>query len=345
MFKINYDEMKKTKKEYSNILKTKSINSYQLYKKINISLNSSILSSVSETTASKTSRMKTNPSTYKKMPVKDNNSFQIKKCSYLEFLELRKAKNAFPLETGEKRFKWQNLKDENYVLYPEIYKRPHRKQFLLKETFGENITCLNNDKSETEYKPKIRRLRRSNSDENNKNYIQNVDIEISRRVVNPEFNKEKELISNKKKSFSQNNFMYHKTNGNLCSLFKLTPNEIPIKGKRLFKHKSCKSFSINIFDNNYGKYECPTHTKRQYIENRCYYDHTKEQNLISVMNKCWKIRRSRSCSPGFRTDIELFLNKNIDSLKLRKIEQINYKRIELNANKIKTGRTTMKERI
>lgn len=342
MFKINYDDVRRSKKEYSNILKNKSINSYNLYKKMNISLNSSIISNVSETTASKTSRIKTNPSTYRKLPVKDNSSFQIKKCSYLEFLELRKAKNAFPLDTSEKRFKWQNLKDENYILYPEIYKKPRKKQFLLKETFVDKITYTNNNKPE-KYKPKIRRLRRSNSDENGKvgNYVQNVDIDISRRVINPEYNKEKEIIS-KKKAFSQNNYIYHKTNGNLESLFKLTPNEIPIKGKRLFKHKSCKTFSINIFDSNYGRYEYPTHTKRQFFNNNCYLDHIKEQNLISVMNKCWKIRKSRSSSPGFRTDLELFLNKNVNTLKLRNQETHNYRKIEVNKNNNKTERCSRK---
>jgi hypothetical protein len=327
MFKINYFNRRKTKKQYLNALKNKSINSYELYKKMNNSLNnSSIISNISETTASKTIGIKTTPCTYRKLQAKDNNSFKIKKCSYLKFLELRKAKNAFPIDTNEKRFKWQNLKDEHIIIYPEIYKKAHKKQFLLKETFIDNIRGINNNKTEKKYWPKIRRLRRSNSDEN-KNYVQNVDIDISRRVINPEYNKEKEIIS-KKKSFSQNNFNYHKTNGNLESLFKLTQNEIPIKGKRLFKHNTCKSFNINIFDN--GRYEFPTHTKKQFFNNNCYLDNIKEQNLISIMNKCWKIRRNRSFSPGFRTDLEFSCKRNVDSLKLRNQEIHNYKQIDVN---------------
>ena len=60
----------------------------------------------------------------------------------MKFLELRKAKNGFPIDTGEKRFKWQNLKDEHIIIYPEIYKKAHKKQFLLKETFIDNIRIL-----------------------------------------------------------------------------------------------------------------------------------------------------------------------------------------------------------
>ena len=49
MFKINYFNLRKTKKQYSNTLKNKSINSYELYKKMNNSLNnSSIISNVSD---------------------------------------------------------------------------------------------------------------------------------------------------------------------------------------------------------------------------------------------------------------------------------------------------------
>ena len=248
--------------------------------------------------------------------------------------EIFRTKNGFPVDTSEKRFKWQNLKDEHIIIYPEIYKKAHKKQFLLKESFIDNIRGINNNKTEKKYWPKIRRIRRSNSDDN-RNYVQNVDIEISRRVINPEYNKEKEIVS-KKKSFSQNNFNYHKTNGNLKSLFNLTQNEIPIKGKRLFKHNSCKSLNINIFDINYGRYEFPTHTKRQFFNNNCYLDNIKEQNLISIMNKCWKISRNRSFSPGFRTDLEFSCKRNIDSLKLRNQELSNYRPIDVNKNNNKT---------
>lgn len=344
MFNTKSNVLKLSKKKYSNIMKNKYKSSYLIHERISNNINHSTASANLDTTASRSSLTRSYINSYRKIPVndKEKNLYKIKKCSYTDFLAVRDSQMKVPFNYTEERFKWQNIYDEHSLVDPLITTKSRKKQFLLKETFVDKITYTNNNKPE-KYKPKIRRLRRSNSDENGKvgNYVQNVDIDISRRVINPEYNKEKEIIS-KKKAFSQNNYIYHKTNGNLESLFKLTPNEIPIKGKRLFKHKSCKTFSINIFDSNYGRYEYPTHTKRQFFNNNCYLDHIKEQNLISVMNKCWKIRKSRSSSPGFRTDLELFLNKNVNTLKLRNQETHNYRKIEVNKNNNKTERCSRK---
>ena len=327
MFNINYNDIKKSKKEYSNILKNTSINSYKLHEKICTSINHSIQSNISETSASKSTTQKTFSSNYHKLPVNDKKSYPKKKCSYVEFLELRKTKNSYPFGNSEKRFKWQNLKNENIVIYPEIYKKPHKKQFLLKETFGEDILGFVNHKEAIDPIPKIRRLRRCNSEQsrNKGNFIQSIDIDISRRVIEPEYNKEVQKIC-KKKSFSQSNFILHKTSGNIKSLFALTPVEIPIKGKKLFKNKSYNSLAINIFDENYGIYEMPTHTKKHFFENKCYYDHIKERNIISEMSKYWKLKRSKSFEPGFRTGVEFHCRRNINNLNLRNYDNNNFNR-------------------
>jgi len=325
MFNINYNDIKKSKKEYSSFLKNHDINSYRLHEKINTSLNRSIQTNFTDSTASKSNSNKTFQSTYTKSPVRTKKIYPIKKCSYLDFLELRNTKDSVPFCNLEKRFKWQNLKDENIVVYPEIYKRPHKKQHLLKETFGEGILEHFNNKEQYDQIPKIKRLRRSNSEQsrNMKNSIQKIDIDISRRVINPEYNKEPEKIC-KKKSNSLSKFILHKTNGNIKSMFELTPVEIPIKGKKLFKTKSYGALSINLFDNNYGKYEMPTHTKKLFLDNKCFYDHIKDESLITKMDDCWKVKRSRSVvNPEFRTGIEFTCYRNIDNLNLRNYNKNN----------------------
>ena len=313
MFNIRYNNIKNSKKKYTTNLRNKENDTYKLHEKISSSLNHSTQSNISETTATKSNTNKTFSSTYNKMPVNDKSSYSIKKCSYLDFLELRKTKNTYPFVNKEKRFKWQNLKDENIIIYPEMHKKPHKKQFLLKENFGEDIF-----KKEFENKPKIKRLRRCYSELGNDmlSHIQNIDFDISRRVIEPLFNKEIEKIT-KKKSFSQSKFLYHRTNGGLKSLFELTPINIPIIGRKMFKTKSYEN--INIFDTNYAKYQMPTHTKKIFLDNKCYYDHIKNENLISEMDKCWKNKRNKSFIPGygFKTDIEFFLNRNAKNLKLR----------------------------
>ena len=321
MLNLNYYEIKRTKKQYSTNLKNTEKDTYRLHEKLSTSLNQSLLSNLSETTASKTIINKNNLSNYVKKPVKEKKSYPIKKFSYINFLELRKPKNNFPLDNKEKRFKWQNLKDENIVLYPEIYKKPHKKQFLLKETFGEDILDFNG--KEFDNKPKIRRLRRCLSEQGKDmaNHIQNVDFDISRRVIEPLYNNEKEKIS-KKKSFSQSKYLLHKTNGGFKSLFELTPIDIPIKGKKLFKNKSYGALTINLFDNNYGQYQIPTHTKKHFFDNKCHYDHIKAEDLVHEMNNCWK-RKGRNKStflPTFKTDVEIFLSRNVNNMRLRQYE-------------------------
>ena len=343
MFNIKYNDIKKSKKEYTHTLKNADMNSYKLHEKIATSLNHSLQSNISDTTTSKSNTTKTFSSRYQKMPVNEKNKNPIKKCSYLDFLELRRTKNSYPIGNQEKRFKWQNLKDENIVLYPEIYKKPHKKQFLLKETFGEGLLGFLKNRQVFNDKPKIRRLRRCLSEQGHDmgNGIQNIDINISRRVIDPSYNKEKEIIC-RKKALSQSKFIFHKTNGTFKSLFDLTPIDIPIKGKKLFKNKSYGALTINLFDDNYGQYQMPTHTKKLFIDNKCYYDHIKAEDIVHDMSNCWKRKRSKSTYlPAFKTDMEFLCNRNINDLRLRKYEgniSINNTMVFTNLSKIRRNK-------
>ena len=88
----------------------------------------------------------------------------------------------------------------------------------------------------------------------------------------------------------------------------------------------------------------PKQTKKHFFNNRCYYDHIKDQDLISDMNKCWKYKRSRSVAPGFKTDLEVYLNRTVDNLQLRNNRNNNVnKSNNNNKNLIKTTRNYRKK--
>ena len=79
MFNINYNDLKKSKKEYSNILKHTNINSYRLHEKISTMLNHSIQSNISDTTASKSIITKSLCPTTRKIAVKNKKLMAQKK--------------------------------------------------------------------------------------------------------------------------------------------------------------------------------------------------------------------------------------------------------------------------
>ena len=338
MYKKKYNDIKNIKKKYSTALKNIDVNSYKLHEKITNSLNHSLQSNITEATTTKSNNAKIiipkyQPKVEEKVinKNKNKNSYQVKKCSYTKFLELRNPKNPIPLGNKEKRFKWQNLKDETNVIYPEIYKKPQKKLFKLKKDVI--FDTINNKSEFTDItdRPKKRRLKIyiSEQDYDMINFMQNTDIDTSRRVIDPLYNKEKEKI-NRKKYFSRNKICYHKTNGGIKSLFDLTPIHTPIRGKKLFTKKNYHNLSINLFDKNYGKFETPTHTKRHFSENKCHYDNIKSQNLISDMNKSCKYKKSKSINNRYKTDNDLYLNRSIENLSLRNYENKKSNKIEYN---------------
>ena len=138
-------------------------------------------------------------------------------------------------------------------------------------------------------KPKIKRYRRYNSE--NGNNIQNIDIEISRRVINPEYNNESQNPRKQKRSMSQTRAFLHRTTGNIGSLFDISPVYVEYKTKKLYKYKSYGAICLDLFSNNYAKYEMPKHTKKLFHCNRCYFDTIKYDDLVHDMNNCWKSSR------------------------------------------------------
>ena len=284
MFNTNNNVVKISKKKYINVLKNKDISSYLLHEKIMNSLNRSRASANLDTTVSKSNVSRSIVNSYHKLPVNENekNEYKIKKCSYTDFLNIRNKKINTPFNFTEERFKWQNLDNENQIVDPTIYTKPHKKQFLLKETFGEGLLGVINKGALPDNKPKIRRYRRYNTVMGN--IIQNVDLEVSRRVINPEYNIEDQNVKKAKRAFSQvNNF--HRTDGRFNSLFNITPLNVENKHKKkLFKDKE----SINIFSKDYPKRDMPVNTKKIFYDNRCYFDTLKHDDLIFEFDNCWK---------------------------------------------------------
>ena len=284
MFNTNNNVVKISKKKYINVLKNKDISSYLLHEKIMNSLNRSRASANLDTTVSKSNVSRSIVNSYHKLPVNENekNEYKIKKCSYTDFLNIRNKKINTPFNFTEERFKWQNLDNENQIVDPTIYTKPHKKQFLLKETFGEGLLGVINKGALPDNKPKIRRYRRYNTVMGN--IIQNVDLEVSRRVINPEYNIEDQNVKKAKRAFSQvNNF--HRTDGRFNSLFNITPLTVENKHKKkLFKDKE----SINIFSKDYPKRDMPVNTKKLFYDNRCYFDTLKHDDLIFEFDNCWK---------------------------------------------------------
>ena len=323
MFNIRNNALKKTKKNYINILKNRDLSSYLLHERIVNSLNRSSASAyLDTTTASKTNITR---SSYCKLPVNENENsvYKIKKCSYTDFLAVRNSKITAPFNYTDERFKWQNLKDEHALVDPSMNLKPHKKQFLLKETFGEGMLNFINKEESPEYRPKIRRYRRYNTE--TETHIQNVDFDISRRVINPEYNKEtSSLFKRSKRALSQAQKIYHRTNGNIASLFKLTPVVIENKTKkRFYKNKSYAAPAINIFSNNYFKLDKPTHTKKLYEGNDCYFDTLKDEDLVIEMDKCWKKdkrRRNRSFDNNTMAKKDYSLKYDLNTLNLRNIK-------------------------
>lgn len=344
---IRKNDLKKTKKKYINILKNKDISSYLLHEKMANSLNRSSASAALDTTASKSNITRSQINSYSKLPVNENekNSFKIKKCSYTDFLALRNKKITVPFNYGNERFKWQNLKNEHIPIDATMYTKPHRKQFLLKETFGEGMLGFINSENLSDNRPRIRRYRQKYTEEGGN--IQNVDLDISRRVINPEFNKETIKIKRHKRAFSQSNAFLHRTKGDIASLFNLTPLIVEYKSKKkLYKNKSFGARTINIFSTEIPEYELPIHTKKLFIENKCYFDTIKHEDLVFNIDDCWKNpmeydakKRNWSLDEKCLTKKDYSLKHDCKTLNLRNIK---YEYSFLKLNKRSVGKIRRK---
>ena len=342
MLNIKYNDIKKTKKQYTSLLKTTNACSYKLHEKMASSLNQSI---ISDTTTSKTYIAKNLVSNFPKQKINENDRYHIKKCSYVDFLELRRTKNTLPFGYREKRFKWQNLNDKGNFVDPLIYKRLQRKKVNPSVDYGEGILNFIFNRKEPPHRKKGKKIKRVLIEQSNSIREVNVfpkysDFNYSRRVLEPELNQDIPIVS-RKKAFSQTKYMFHKTNGNIRTLFETTPWDIPpTHTKKLYKNKSYAALTINIFDNTFSQYQLPTHTKKLFLDNKCHTDHISNEELITEMDDCWKRRGKNDTNFIPMTRLDFSRSMDMKYLRLR-----NYYRSYISKTKGNNSLSRIKRKI
>ena len=199
------------------------------------------------------------------------------KNSYSNF-GMIKQKSYCPFGFTEKRFKWQNLKDQSNVIEPDDTKNKLRRIKIKNELEGGFKYFFNNTKNRKEH-------RNLNKSMENKTILQRRNsFFATRRVIQPEFDydvndflhKSQKKININKNNNNDNNKILHSSSGSMKSLFEKTPNSFPVvKGKKKFKNLSFQSDCINIFSDEYNKYQIPRKI------NKFKYRYYKDNILIS----------------------------------------------------------------
>ena len=199
------------------------------------------------------------------------------KNSYSNF-GMIKQKSYCPFGFTEKRFKWQNLKDQSNVIEPDDTKNKLRRIKIKNELEGGFKNFFNNTKNRNEH-------RNLNKSMENKTILQRRNsFFATRRVIQPEFDydvndfllKSQKKININKNNNNDNNKILHSSSGSMKSLFEKTPNSFPVvKGKKKFKNLSFQSDCINIFSEEYNKYQIPRKI------NKFKYRYYKDNILIS----------------------------------------------------------------
>ncbi len=231
---------------------------------------------------------------YKKMlenniQKKTEKNYDINNCKYENSKNLT-CKNSYsnfgminqksycPFGFTEKRFKWQNLKDQSNVIEPDDTKNKLRRIKIKNELEGGFKNFFNNTKKRNEH-------RNLNKSMENKTILQRRNsFFATRRVIQPEFDydvndflhKSQKKININKNNNNDNNKILHSSSGSMKSLFEKTPNSFPVvKGKKKFKNLSFQSDCINIFSEEYNKYQIPRKI------NKFKYRYYKDNILIS----------------------------------------------------------------
>ena len=193
------------------------------------------------------------------------------KNSYSNF-GMIKQKSYCPFGFTEKRFKWQNLKDQSNVIEPDDAKNKLRRIKIKNELDGGFKKFYNNKK----YSNQEKNLNKSM--ENQTILQRRNSFYATRRVIQPEFDYDiRDFLHKAQKKINRNNTqVLHSSSGSMKSLFEKTPNSFPVvKGKKKFRNLSFQTDSINIFSDEYNKYQIPKKI------NRFKYRYYKDNVLIS----------------------------------------------------------------
>lgn len=199
-----------------------------------------------------------------------------KRNCYKDYITLKNKSN-YPFGLTEKRFKWQNLNDKSNPILPDD-KKNKKHRLKINSYFNKGFSGFYGEKEpKVEHiSPKRKRIARSVEGQvvPYNVYVYGLN---SRRVVNPENNFEPTREERgKKKTFSSCvKIHFNCTQGNYGSLLDRTPMFIPVRGKRLYKNKSFQEDSLNLFTEDYPRFEVPKNIKGRVEEIRkiSNYDH------------------------------------------------------------------------
>ena len=150
------------------------------------------------------------------------------KNSYSNF-GMVKQKSYCPFGFTEKRFKWQNLKDQSNLIEPDDAKNKLRRIKIKNELDGGFKKFYNNKK----YSNQEKNLNKSM--ENQTILQRRNSFYATRRVIQPEFDYDiRDFLHKAQKKINKNNTqVLHSSSGSMKSLFEKTPNSFPVvKGKK-----------------------------------------------------------------------------------------------------------------
>lgn len=211
-----------------------------------------------------------NESSYKKFPVNhngiSNQNLKNKKklidyhISYIGFLK----KNGYTFN-NEKRFQWQNLKENSYPVGINSLPR-HKKLVKLNKKYN----------SQKEFE--IKRHKKCEPTAYNNNSFNR-----TKRVIITEFNdKEEDYLARRHKKYPQTNNMFNSSDGGIRYLIKKAPLDFNYRGIKMVK--KCKSSDLNLFMNNYAKLQI-RRSRKFFMEKdhiRGIVDRTKEHSMDSI---------------------------------------------------------------
>jgi hypothetical protein len=184
-----------------------------------------------------------------KVKVHEEKEKKIKKnklyLSYLGFLESK----GFDFFSNEQRFKWQNTENYNYPTGINTFQRTKK-----------HIYISYDSKKEYQFKRQKKYIISSSNDNS---------FEQTQRVLNTNRNNKKDkkevnedfLCGGSKKRINLQKFV---NVGGIAELLKKTPLKEKIKGVKRIKKNN--SYELNLFRNDYAKFEMPTNVKKHYIE-------------------------------------------------------------------------------
>lgn len=281
----------KEKKLYSSKILYKAPNIYETYKRMvkikNITLSelNTSLSSIDCLSKRTDNNMTTKNSELRynlinlidsneKVKVCEEKEKKIKKnkpyLSYLGFLESK----GFGFFSNEQRFKWQNTENYNYPTGINTFQKTKK-----------HINISYDSKKEYQFKRQKKYIISSSNDNS---------FEQTQRVLNTNRNNKKDkkevkedfLNKNSKKRLNLQKFV---NVGGIAELLKKTPIKEKIKGVKRIKKNN--SYELNLFRNDYAKFELPTKVKKHFIEKNIDNDIFGLKKFKSMNNKDFKERK------------------------------------------------------